>query len=193
MQDGELFVFLDADTTLCSPSAITIAVSYLIEHRLDALTARPKIICENIWTKIIMPMLWTFSHIKFSSLHINNSQNKIGYFFGCFYLITRRTYESIGTHEAVKNEIVEDAPLGQKVKQQKLSKLKMVRGEHYVSTKNGRRFYDILGRSKKKCQYDSLGQGYNQYLSSVFSVARTIYYVTILSIPSFIIHLKVVT
>src|SRR6476661_7526723 len=96
---GEIFVFLDADTTICSPSAITIAVSYLIEQRLDALTARPKIICENIWTKIIMPMLWTFSHIKYSSLHINNAQNKTGYFFGCFYLITRKTYESIGTHQ----------------------------------------------------------------------------------------------
>lgn len=131
---GEIFVFLDADTTICSPSAITIAVSYLIEQRLDALTARPKIICENIWTKIIMPMLWTFSHIKFSSLHINNAQNKTGYFFGCFYLITRKTYESIGTHEVVKNEIVEDAVLGQKVKQQKF-RLKMVRGEHCVSTK----------------------------------------------------------
>ena len=93
---GEIFLFLDADTIIYSSSVVTIAASYLIEQRLDALTARPKIICENIWTKIIMPILWTFSHVKYSSLHINNAQSKTGYFFGCFYLITRKTYESIG-------------------------------------------------------------------------------------------------
>jgi cellulose synthase/poly-beta-1,6-N-acetylglucosamine synthase-like glycosyltransferase len=131
---GEIFVFLDADTTLCSPSAISLAVIYLIEQKLDALTARPKIICGNLWTKIMLPLLWTFSHIKYSSLSINNAKSKTGYFFGCFYLITRKTYESIGTHKAVKREIVEDAALGQKVKQKKF-KLKMVRGEHCISTK----------------------------------------------------------
>jgi chlorobactene glucosyltransferase len=131
---GEIFVFIDADTTICSPSAISAAVIYLIEQKLDAITARPKIICDNIWTKIMLPILWTFSHIKYSSLCVNNPKSKTGYFFGCFYLITRKTYESIGTHKAVKNEIVEDAALGKKVKQQKF-KLKMVRGEHCISTK----------------------------------------------------------
>jgi hypothetical protein len=52
-------------------------------------------------------------------LFVNNVKNKRGYFFGCFFIITRRAYESIGTHQAVKNEIVEDAVLGQKTKQQK--------------------------------------------------------------------------
>ena len=38
-----------------------------------------------------------------------------------------------GTHEAVKNQIIEDARLGEKIKEQKF-RLKMVRGEHHVKT-----------------------------------------------------------
>jgi chlorobactene glucosyltransferase len=53
--------------------------------------------------------------------------------FGCFYVVTRRAYDAVGTHEAVKNQIIEDAKLGEKIKEQKF-RLKMVRGEHHVKT-----------------------------------------------------------
>ena len=130
---GEIFVFVDADTIMCSPSVISLAISYLVEEKLDALTGRPNIIAHNIWTKITLPILWTFSHVKYSALCVNNARSKSSYLFGCFYLINRKTYESIGTHKAVKNEIVEDVALGKKIKQQKF-KLKMVRAEEQITT-----------------------------------------------------------
>ena len=130
---GEIFLFTDADTIYSSSSTISLAVDYLSKQKLDALTLRPKIRCESIWTKITFPLLWSFSYITYSALRVNNSKTtKSGYFFGCFYLITRRTYEAIGTHKAVKNEIVEDAALGEKVKQR--HKLKMVQGDHHIYT-----------------------------------------------------------
>jgi glycosyltransferase involved in cell wall biosynthesis len=130
---GEILVFTDADTIMCSPSLISLAVSYFVEEKLDVLTARPNIIAHNIWTKITLPILWTFSHIKYSALSVNNARSKSSYLFGCFYLINRKTYESIGTHKAVKDEIVEDVALGKKIKQQKF-KLKMVRAEDQITT-----------------------------------------------------------
>ena len=130
---GEIFVFTDADTIICSPSLISQAVSYFVEEKLDVLTARPNIIAHNIWTKITLPILWTFSHIKYSALCVNNARSKSSYLFGCFYLINRKTYESIGTHKAVKDEIVEDVALGKKIKQRKF-KLKMVRAEDQITT-----------------------------------------------------------
>jgi len=48
-----------------------------------------------------------------------------------FFIITRRTYEAVGTHKAVKSEIVEDGALGRKVKEEEF-KLKVVRGERNV-------------------------------------------------------------
>jgi glycosyltransferase involved in cell wall biosynthesis len=128
---GEILLFTDADT-VHSRYAMSLAVTYLIKQNLDALTAIPKILSEdNIWIKIILPLLWTLSYAKYSALRANNPKSKIGYFFGSFFIITRKTYEAVGTHKAVKTEIVEDGALGRKVKEEKF-KLRVVRGEKYI-------------------------------------------------------------
>jgi chlorobactene glucosyltransferase len=128
---GEIFLFTDADT-VHSSSTMSLAVTYLIKQNLDALTAIPRILSEeDILMKITLPLLWTLSYAKYSALRANNPKSKTGYLFGSFFLITRKTYEAVGTHEAVKSEIVEDGALGRKVKEEKF-KLKVVRGERYV-------------------------------------------------------------
>jgi chlorobactene glucosyltransferase len=128
---GEIFLFTDADT-VHSRSIMSLAVTYLIKQNLDALTAIPRILSEeDILMKIILPLLWTLSYAKYSALRANNPKSKTGYLFGSFFIITRKTYEAVGTHKAVKSEIVEDGALGRKVKEEKF-KLKVVRGESYV-------------------------------------------------------------
>jgi chlorobactene glucosyltransferase len=128
---GEIFLFTDADT-VHSTSTMSLAVTYLTKQGLDALTAIPKILLEeNIWIKITLPLLWTLSYAKYSALRANNPKSKVGYFFGSFFIITRKTYEAVGTHKAVKSEIVEDGALGRKVKEEKFN-LRVVRGERYV-------------------------------------------------------------
>src|SRR5919202_868734 len=128
---GQILLFTDADT-VHSRTIMSLAVTYLIKQNLDALTAIPKILSqENIWIKIILPLLWTLSYAKYSAVRANNPKSKIGYFFGSFFIITRKTYEAVGTHKAVKTEIVEDGALGRKVKEEKF-KLRVVRGEKYI-------------------------------------------------------------
>ncbi len=63
---------------------------------------------------------------------MNDPKKKTGYFFGSFFIIKKTTYDSVGRHEGVKHEIVEDGALGKKVKEAGF-KLRMVRGEHLVS------------------------------------------------------------
>ncbi len=127
---GELFLFTDADTTH-STSSISLAVTYLISEQLDTLTAIPKIVAYDFWTTITLPILWTFSVARFSALKANNPKTKVGYFFGSFFIITRKAYETVGTHKSVKEEIVEDAELGRRVKEQGFS-LRVVHGEKYI-------------------------------------------------------------
>lgn len=127
---GELLLFTDADT-IHTKKTITLAVGHLLSEGLDALTVVPKMLCLDWWTKITLPVLSTFLHTRFSALRVNDPSKKTGYFFGSFFIIKRKTYESVGTHESVKSEIVEDGALGKKVKEQGF-KLKMVRGEHLV-------------------------------------------------------------
>lgn len=127
---GELLLFTDADT-FHTKKTISLAVDHLMSEGLDALTVIPKMLCLDRWTKITLPVLSTFLHTRFSALRVNDSSKKTGYFFGSFYIIKRETYESVGAHEGVKSDIVEDGALGRKVKEAGF-KLKMVRGEHLV-------------------------------------------------------------
>jgi chlorobactene glucosyltransferase len=127
---GEVFLFTDADT-VHSRFVMSLALRHLLHDNLDAITAIPKLLCKDIWTKITLPLLSNFLHSRFSPLRVNNPRIKTGYFFGSFYMITRGTYETIGTHKIVKHELVEDGALGSMVKEQNF-RMKMVRGERFI-------------------------------------------------------------
>ena len=127
---GQLFLFTDADTTHSS-STISLAVNHLLAKELDALTAKPKILANDFWTKITLPILWTLSVSRYSALKANDPKTSVGYFFGSFFIITKKAYEAVGTHKAVKDEIVEDGALGRKVKEQ-CFKLRVVNGEDHI-------------------------------------------------------------
>ncbi|HSD04518.1 MAG TPA: glycosyltransferase [Nitrosopumilaceae archaeon] len=144
---GELLLFTDADTKH-SRSMISLAVSHLHSESLDALTVIPKMLCLDRWTKITLPVLSTFLHTRFSALRVNDPSKKTGYFFGSFFIIKRETYESVGTHEGVKGELVEDGALGKKVKESGF-KMKMVRGEHLLEAIWARDFTTLWNGLKR--------------------------------------------
>ena len=127
---GEILLFTDADTKF-KKNVITLAVSHLQSENLDALTVIPRLRCIDTITKITLPMLSTFLHSRYSALNVNNPKKKVGYFFGSFFVIKRKVYEEIGTHEKVKQEIIEDGALGKITKESGYA-LKMVRGEHLI-------------------------------------------------------------
>jgi chlorobactene glucosyltransferase len=144
---GEILLFTDADT-VHKPDALSSAVNTMIHDELDALTLVPKLLCYDIITKFTLPVLSVFLHSRYSPLRVNNPKNKIGYFFGSFYLISKKNYEKIGTHEKVRQELVEDGALGRRVKEQKM-KLRLVRGENYIEAlwaRNPRSLWHALRR-----------------------------------------------
>ena len=59
-----------------------------------------------------LPVISVFLDTRFSALRVNDPSTKVGYFFGSLFIIKRETYESVGTHEGVRHEIVEDGALG---------------------------------------------------------------------------------
>ena len=127
---GELLLFTDADTKH-KKNVITLAVSHLFSFDLDALSVIPKMISLDFWTKVTLPMISIFLHTRFSAINVNNPKKKTGYFFGSFFIIKRKTYQEVGMHEGVKQEIIEDGALGKKVKEQG-HKMRLVRGEHLI-------------------------------------------------------------
>ncbi|MCE9652146.1 MAG: glycosyltransferase family 2 protein [Nitrosarchaeum sp.] len=127
---GELLLFTDADTKH-SEKVISLAVSHLLSFNLDALSAIPKMRVMDFWTAITLPMISVFLHSRFSAIRVNNPAKKTAYFFGSFFIIKQKTYESVGMHEGVKHEIIEDGALGKKVKESG-HKMRIVRGDHLI-------------------------------------------------------------
>jgi chlorobactene glucosyltransferase len=127
---GTLLLFTDADS-FHSEKTMSLAVQNIIHNKLDAITVMPMLLCNDFLTKVTLPILTTFLHTRFSPLKVNSTKSKLGYFFGSYFIINRDTYEKIGSHKSVKNEIIEDGALGKKVKEGNF-KMKMVRGERYV-------------------------------------------------------------
>ena len=127
---GDLLLFTDADT-VHAKNVISLAVAHLNTFDLDALSVMPRLLTYGFWTNITLPMISVFLHTRFSPLNVNDPAKKTGYFFGSFFILKKTTYQEIGTHQAVRQEIIEDAALGGKVKESGY-KLKMVRGEHLI-------------------------------------------------------------
>lgn len=127
---GKLLLFTDADS-YHSEITLSLSVQNIIHYKLDAITVMPRLICNDFYTQVTLPILTTFLHTRFSPLKVNNAKSKLGYFFGSYFIIKRKTYEKVGSHAAVKHEIIEDGALGKKVKEENF-KIKMLRGESYV-------------------------------------------------------------
>ena len=125
---GNYLIFTDADT-IHSKNSIRDSVKTLRDENLDVLTVVPKLKYPNLIVKLVLPVLSIFLFSRYSPMRVNNPRVKIGYLFGSFFVITRDCYERVGTHEAVKSEIVEDGALGKKLKEEGF-KLKMFRGEN---------------------------------------------------------------
>ncbi len=144
---GELLLFTDSDTRH-APNVISLAVGHLLSCKLDALTAIPRMLSLDLWTGVTLPVISTFLHTRFSALRVNDPSKKTGYFFGSFFVIRRETYEDVGTHEGVRQEIIEDGALGKRVKEAG-HKMRMVRGDHLIDAvwaRGGQTLWNALKR-----------------------------------------------
>jgi hypothetical protein len=81
-------------------------------------------------------------------MRVNDPKVELGYLFGSYFVITRECYEKVGTHETVKNEIVEDGALGKKLKGEGF-RLRMYRGENLLDAFWARDFSTLWNSLKR--------------------------------------------
>lgn len=112
---GKYLLFTDADTEH-STNSISTSISYLRKNELDVLTLFPKLICQDFWSKVIMPFLISMIYIVYSPIRLNSKKDPIAYLIGGFILIKRTIYEQIGGHKTVRHSFVEDKALGEILK-----------------------------------------------------------------------------
>jgi len=112
---GEWLCFVDADTFL-SPNTLTACHAKAIETKADMFTIMTFQILGSFWEKVIMPIVMTALSVGFSPRKVNDPNSKDAIANGQFILIKGAVYDSIGGHERVKDQIVEDKAISEQVK-----------------------------------------------------------------------------
>jgi chlorobactene glucosyltransferase len=112
---GDWLCFVDADTLL-SPTTLSSCYVKAIETKADMFTIMTFQVMGSFWEKVVMPIVMTALSVGFSPRKVNDPKSKDAIANGQFILIKRSVYDAIGGHESVRDQIVEDKAISEKVK-----------------------------------------------------------------------------
>lgn len=112
---AEWLLFVDADVTL-APDALRVAVGYARQYSIDLLSLSPRQRVEGIWARLLQPMIFELLDERYDLRRVNDPNSKAAAANGQFVLIRRSVYAKIGGHEAIRDQVLEDVALAQRVK-----------------------------------------------------------------------------
>lgn len=112
---GNWLVFADADTCH-QPHSLRRAVDYAIINKVDMVSFMPLQELKTFWEQVVSPVLLG-SFLAGDPLNsVNDPDHVRAYAYGQYILISRNAYETVGTHRAVHDQILDDIMLAQRVK-----------------------------------------------------------------------------
>lgn len=138
LSNGELLLFLDADTRLEPDVLFKIAHSFR-KWKLDVITVWPRQQMQTFWEKTVIPLVYYALLSLLPAVYVYRDPRWLPAFFkkklspkfaaACGQCIgfTRGAYRVIGGHASVKQKIVEDVELAKAVKREGLT-LRMFHG-----------------------------------------------------------------
>jgi len=113
---GEWFCFGDADCRQTSRRTLSMAVRHAVENGIDFLSVLPRLETQSVWEKIIQPVCGAVMVFWFHPEKVNSPNLPNAYANGAFMLMSRKCYEAIGGHEAVRSQMNEDMQLAKLAK-----------------------------------------------------------------------------
>jgi chlorobactene glucosyltransferase len=141
---GELVLFVDADTWL-HPELIPRAARALAAERVDMVSVVSRQEVVTFWERLVQPHVFVALAARVGDLRRVNRTRVVwdAIANGQFILTTRAAYESVGTHEAVKDSVVEDMALAQAYVRQHRD-IFLTHGEQYMRTRMYRSLAGIM-------------------------------------------------
>ena len=112
---GEWLCFLDADT-FASREALSSCYAKAIETQADMFTIMTFQVLGSFWEMVIMPLVMTALSVGFTPRKVNDPNRKDAIANGQFILMKRYVYDAVGGYASVKDQIVEDKAIAEKVK-----------------------------------------------------------------------------
>ena len=110
-------LFLDADTAP-APALLASLLPYAVAHELDLLSLLPLLELETFWERLVLPPFVSLIHAAFPLDAVNDPQSPIALANGQCLLVKRDVYFASGGHRAVRDSVLEDTALGQRLKAQ---------------------------------------------------------------------------
>lgn len=132
---GTLLLFVDADTRQ-HPELIARAVGVLTTERVALVSVISRQEMVTFWERLIQPHVFVALAARVGDLRrINRTRVEWDAIAnGQFILTTRAAYETVGTHEAVKQSVVDDMALAQAYVRHHLD-IFLTHGEQYMVTR----------------------------------------------------------
>lgn len=112
---GEWILATDADM-IFEPTALRTALDHTLANNGDALTLIPRFETGSFWERVMIPT-WEWVFLMFSvfyRVHDPKSDRAAG--IGGFFLLRRTVLDGAGGYEGLKDEVLEDVRLAERVK-----------------------------------------------------------------------------
>lgn len=131
---GELLLFLDADVHLKS-NALSALVQEFQNAKTDMLSTWPTQEMQTLGEKLTVPIVsWGLTNVYSFALLQSTKFKNYAMANGQCILIKNRVYQKVGTHEKVKDSILDDVSLAKEVKANGF-KLSLTQGNSFVQTR----------------------------------------------------------
>lgn len=113
---GTVLLFTDADTRH-DDALLAHAVGALHVTGADLLSVLPRQRMNTFWERVVLPQIFTLIILRFHDVdrvsRARRARDVIAN--GQYMLFTREAYEAVGAHEAVRDDVVEDLALAQRI------------------------------------------------------------------------------
>ena len=108
-------LFIDADVRL-KPDALRRALAQAIDEEADLFSLAPRLVCGCLAEWMVQPIMASLLGLGFPIVAANDPASPVAFAAGPFMLFRRSTYEAIGGHRALADEVVEDLALARRIK-----------------------------------------------------------------------------
>ncbi len=145
---GEWLLFLDADARLAEGAAARM-LAEAVRRRLTLLSCWPALELRSFWEKALMPLLnFVVFTLYPAPLALKRDDASLGLAHGACLLVHRSTYERVGGHTEVRDQLFEDVRLAQVWRERGAAGL-CLDGQGIVSVRMYRTFAEIWGGFQK--------------------------------------------
>jgi glycosyltransferase involved in cell wall biosynthesis len=137
---GQWLLFVDSDVVL-QPDVLSVAMSVVMRKEFDMLSLLPRLENHAFWEGLLIPLCGGAASTMYMIALSNKAHMpKQAFANGQFMLMSRKSYDTIGGHETVRDRYCEDVAIARLMKSHGL-RPRVAWGNEFCSV----RMYDSLG------------------------------------------------